>query len=260
MIVRINKFLSEAGAASRREADRLIVEGRVQVNGRVVDELGSKVDDEKDIVQVDGRRVRNTPAPRYILLNKPKGYLVTLKDPFGRRTVLELLPRAMSRVFPVGRLDLDSEGLLLLTNDGDLSYRLMHPKFGVTKAYVAKVEGRPDKEALEKLKRGVVVSGKRTAPAMVALLSHSPKSSWLRLELREGRKREVREMCRAVGHDVLELKRVEFAGLTLGALRPGEWRELLPAEVRRLKTLGVAPAARSGAAPRPMRPVPAGRR
>jgi len=246
LIVRINKFLSEAGAASRREADRLIVEGRVQVNGRVVDELGSKVDDEKDVVQVDGRRVRNTPAPRYILLNKPKGYLVTLKDPFGRRTVLELLPRAMSRVFPVGRLDLDSEGVLLLTNDGDLAYRLVHPKFGVKKVYIAKVEGRPEKDALKKLAGGVSIGGKKTAPARVGLLSQSPTSSWLRLELHEGRKREVREMCRAVGHDVLSLKRVEFAGLVLGKLRPGEWRELQPWEVRRLQTPRATPPPRAG--------------
>jgi 23S rRNA pseudouridine2605 synthase len=244
LIIRINKFLSEAGLVSRREADRLIAEGRVRVNGRVVDELGSKVDDERDLVQVDGRRVRNAPAPVYVLLNKPKGYLVTLKDPFGRPTVRSLLPAAIGRIFPVGRLDLDSEGLLFLTNDGDLAYRLMHPKFGVNKVYIAKVEGRPDKDALQKLARGVAVGGKRTAPARVALLSHSPKSSWLRLELYEGRKREVREMCRAVGHEVLELKRVEFAGLVLGKLKPGEWRELLPGELRRLQSLGRPPASR----------------
>ena len=250
MIIRINKFLSEAGVASRREADRLIIEGRVRVNGRVADELGGKLDDEKDLVQVDGRRVRNAPAPVHVVLNKPEGYLVTLKDPFGRRTVRELLPASMGRVFPVGRLDLDSQGLLLLTNDGDLAYRLMHPKFGVKKVYVAKVEGSPDKDALQKLVRGVSIGGRKTAPARVALLSHSPKSSWLRLELHEGRKREVREMCRAVGHEVLELKRVEFAGLVLGKLKPGEWRELLPGEVRRLQTLGNPPASRRPGRPR----------
>ena len=250
MIVRINKFLSEAGLASRREADRLILEGRVRVNGRVVDELGSKLDDDKDFVQVDGRRVRNASAPVYVALNKPVGYLVTLKDPFGRRTVRELLPASMGRVFPVGRLDLDSEGLLLLTSDGDLAYRLMHPKFRVKKVYIARVEGRPDKAALEKLARGVPVGGRKTAPARVALLSHSPKSSWLRLELHEGRKREVREMCRAVGHDVLELRRVEFAGLALGKLKPGEWRDLQPGEVRRLLGQGRSPVPRRPPPPR----------
>ncbi len=249
MIIRINKFLSEAGVASRREADRLIADGRVRVNGRVADELGSKVDDERDLVQVDGRRVRNAPAPVYVLLNKPKGYLVTLKDPFGRPTVRSLLPAAIGRIFPVGRLDLDSEGLLFLTNDGDLAYGLMHPKFGVKKVYIARVEGRPDKDALQKLARGVTIGGKKTAPAKVALLSHSPKSSWLRLELSEGRKREVREMCRAVGHEVLELKRVEFAGLVLGKLRPGEWRALQPGEVRRLQSLVRPPGSRRSARP-----------
>ncbi len=252
MIIRINKFLSEAGVASRREADRLILEGRVRVNGRVADELGGKVDDERDLVQLDGRRVRNAAAPAYVLLNKPKGYLVTLKDPFGRPAVRSLLPAAMGRIFPVGRLDLDSEGALLLTNDGDLAYRLMHPKFGVRKSYVAKVEGRPDREALQKLARGVMVGGRKTAPARVALLSHSTRSSWLRLELCEGRKREVREMCRVVGHEVIELKRVEFAGLELGKLKPGEWRELRPGEVRRLQALG-GPAA-SCPPRRPRRP------
>ncbi len=250
MIIRINKFLSEAGVASRREADRLSLDGRVRVKGRVIDELGAKLDDEKDLVQVDGRRVRKASALLYVVLNKPPGYLVTLKDPFGRRTVRELLPASLGRLFPVGRLDLDSEGLLVLTNDGDLAYRLMHPKFGVTRVYVARVEGRPDKEALVKLARGVPVGGRKTAPARVALLSHSPKSSWLRLELHEGRKREVREMCRAVGHDVLELRRVEFGGLTLGKLRPGEWRELLPGEVRRLQSLGRPAAARRLRPPR----------
>jgi len=238
VLVRINKFLSEAGVASRREADRLIQEGRVRVNGAVVDELGAKLDDEKDSVQVDGRGVRNVSTPLYVLLNKPRGCLVTLKDPFGRPTVRELLPAAMSRVFPVGRLDFDTEGLLLLTNDGDLAFRLLHPKFGVKRVYIAKVEGRPDKDALQKLERGVTVAGRRTAPARVGLLSRSPKSSWLRLELQEGRKREVREMCRAVGHEVLELKRVAFAGLEVGALKPGEWRLLQPGEVRRLKEAG----------------------
>ncbi len=252
MIVRINKFLSEAGVASRREADRLIQDGRVQVNGRVADELGAKVDDEKDIVQLDGRRVRNVSAPLYVLLNKPKGYLVTLKDPFGRATVRQLLPASMKRIFPVGRLDLDSEGVLLLTNDGDLAYRLIHPKFGVKKVYIARVEGRPEKDALKKLAGGVSIGGKKTAPARVALLSQSPTSSWLRLELYEGRKREVREMCRAVGHDVLSLKRVEFAGLVLGKLRPGEWRELQPWEVRRLQAMGQPTPVR-----RPVRPRPA---
>lgn len=223
--------------ASRREADRWIAEGRVRVNRQVIDELGRKVDAERDVVQVDGRRVDKKSGPAYILLNKPAGYLVTLKDPFGRPTVRELLPSTLGRVYPVGRLDLESEGVLLLTNDGQLAYGLLHPRFGVKKVYVAKVKGEPDGEALATLEKGVYLEGKKTAPAKVVLLASHSKSSWLRLELHEGRKREVRDMCRAIGHPVLELRRVGFAGLGLGRLRPGEWRHLEPREIRRLKAL-----------------------
>lgn len=237
MKVRLNKFLSQAGVASRREADRLISEGRVQVNKRIVDELGHKVDDKKDVVYVDGIKVRPPEKHLYLVLNKPVGYLVTLKDPFKRRTIRDLLPAAMGRVYPVGRLDLDSQGLLLLTDDGELAYRLSHPRFNVKKAYVAKVQGEPTVEALSKLERGVYLEGKRTAPAKVSLLAKGPKSSVLRIEIHEGRKREVRNMCRAVGHNVLELKRIGYGGLELRKLKPGEWRPLEPREVRKLREL-----------------------
>jgi pseudouridine synthase len=222
---------------SRREADRWILQGRVSVNNRIVDELGLKIDEARDVVRVDGRKIQVKPKPVYILLNKPAGYLVTLKDPFQRPTVRSLLPTSLGRVFPVGRLDLETEGGLILTNDGELAHRLSHPRFGVKKVYLAKVRGEPDKDALRRLERGVYLEGEKTAPAKAALLTPGPKSSWLRLELREGRKREVREMCREVGHPVRELRRVEFAGLVLGALKPGQWRHLEPWEVRRLKSL-----------------------
>jgi 23S rRNA pseudouridine2605 synthase len=235
--VRLNKFLALAGVASRREADRWIAEGRVSVNQKIVDELGVKVDEKEDVVRVDGRRLEVQSKPVYVLLNKPAGYLVTLKDPFHRPTVKRWLPASLGRIFPVGRLDLASEGLLLLTNDGELAYRLTHPRFGVKKVYLAKVRGEPEKDALRRLERGVYLEGEKTAPARAFLLSSRQKSSWLRLELQEGRKREVREMCRAVGHPVLELRRVEFAGLTLKDLKPGQWRHLEPGEVRRLKKL-----------------------
>ena len=237
MTVRLNKFLALAGVASRREADRWIQEGRISVNNQVVEELGLRVDEDKDVVRVDGRKIQVKTEPVYILLNKPAGYLVTLKDPFRRPTVRTLLPASLGRVFPVGRLDLATEGLLVLTNDGELAFRLSHPRFGVKKVYLAKIKGEPDKEALRRLERGVHLEGAKTAPARVVLLAPGQKSSWLRLELQEGRKREVREMCRAVGHPVLELRRVEFAGLGLGNLKPGQWRHLEPGEVRRLKSL-----------------------
>jgi pseudouridine synthase len=235
--IRLNKFLSEAGVASRREADRLILEGRVRVNRKVVDELGIKVEEGRDVVEVDGKKVRREGKPVYVMLNKPAGCLVTLRDPFGRPTIRELFPQSLGRVFPVGRLDLASEGLLLLTSDGELAYRLSHPRFMVKKVYLARVRGEPAADALERLERGVYIERKKTAPARAVLVSQSPKSSWLRLEIHEGRKHEVRLMCHAVGHDVLELRRVGLAGLTLKNLRPGQWRHLEPWEVRKLKTL-----------------------
>ncbi len=237
MKVRLNKFLSQAGVASRREADRLICEGRVQVNKRMVDELGYKIDDEQDVVYVDGRKVRPAERHHYIVLNKPPGYLVTLKDPFKRRTIRDLLPASMGRVFPVGRLDLDSRGLLLLTDDGELAYRLSHPRFQVKKVYVAKVQGLPTPEILARLERGVYLGEKKTAPAKVKLLAQGTKSSLLRIEIHEGRKREVRSMCQAVGHNVLELKRIGYGGLELRKLKPGEWRPLEPGELRALRDL-----------------------
>jgi len=236
LTVRLNKFLSLAGVASRREADRWIVQGRVSVNNKTVDELGFKIDEERDVVQVDGRKVQVKPTPVYILLNKPVGYLVTLKDPFRRPVVRSLLPASLGRVFPVGRLDLESEGLLVLTNDGELAHRLSHPRFGVKKVYLVKVKGEPNKEVLSRLERGIYLEGRKTAPAKAALLAPGQKS-WLRLELQEGRKREVREMCAAVGHPVQELRRVEYAGMVLKGLKPGQWRHLGPPEVRRLKAL-----------------------
>jgi pseudouridine synthase len=237
LTVRLNKFLSLAGVASRREADRWIEEGRISVNDKTVDELGFKIDEEKDVIRVDGRRVQVKPKPGYLLLNKPAGYLVTLKDPFRRPTIRSLLPPSLGRVFPVGRLDLESEGLLMLTNDGELAHRLTHPRFGVGKVYLVKVKGMPNREALRRLEQGVFLEGRKTAPASATLLAPGGTSSWLRVELREGRKREVREMCRAVGHPAQELKRVEFAGLVLGSLKPGQWRHLEPGEIRRLKGL-----------------------
>lgn len=237
MKIRLNKFLSQAGIVSRREADRLITEGRIQVNGQAVVDLGHKVDPERDVVLVDGRKVRPQVKQVYVLLNKPPGYLVTLRDPFGRPTVRDLLPPSLGRLFPVGRLDYESKGLLLLTNDGELAFRLSHPRYQVKKVYRVKVEGEPDAEGLSRLEKGLFLEGKKTAPARVRLLSQSGRWSWLRVEIHEGRKREVRRMCEAVGHRVRELERIEFAGLTLSKLKAGRWRTLRLAEIRQLKKL-----------------------
>ncbi len=235
MLVRLNKFIARSGAASRREADRLIVEGRVKVNGRVIRTLGTKVEAETDRVEVNGRPVQPASDRIYLMLHKPPGFLVTRKDPYHRPTVMELLPPHMKGLFPVGRLDFESQGLLLLTNDGELAHRLLHPRYGVTKLYRVKVSGHLDAAALKALARGIPLEGKRTAPARIKPMGLESQHGWLEIELHEGRKREVRRMLEHVGHRVLVLKRLRFAGLSLGRLRSGAWRNLTVHEVRRLR-------------------------
>jgi len=235
MLIRLNKFLSQAGIASRREADRLITEGRIKINSQVIQELGYKIDDQKDRIEIDGREVRQEQTPIYLMLNKPKGYLATLKDTFGRPTVMNLLSNLKKRVFPVGRLDYDSEGLLLFTNDGELTYRLTHPRYNVKKTYLVKVKGKPDSAKLTKLKKGVFLDGKKTAPAKVTLLESNPRRSLLRVEIHEGRKREVRRMFEFIGYRVFKLVRVDFAGLKIGKLKSGTWRFLRQQEIKKLK-------------------------
>ena len=213
----------------------MIAEGRVEVNGVAVQVLGYKIDDTKDRVEVDGKRVKKDENLIYLMLNKPSGYLVTLKDPFSRPTIKELLPSLKKKVFPVGRLDYDSEGLILFTNDGELAYRLTHPRFKIKKTYLVNVTGSPDPSNLSRLERGIFLDGKKTAPAKVSRLSDSPKRTLLRIEITEGRKREVKRMCEAVGHKVLKLKRIGFAGLTLGKLAKGNYRFLRQREIDNLK-------------------------
>jgi len=248
MLTRLNKYLAHAGVCSRREADRLIAEGRVSVNGLVVQELGEKVDPARDRVVANGRPVKGEEDKLvYILLNKPAGRVVSVKDPFGRPTVLELLGRLPVRVYPVGRLDLDTEGALLLTNEGDLALRLTHPRYGVVKAYEVRVDGEPAEDDLNKVRRGVFLEGRKTAPARVLVLRRGHAHSILRVEIHEGRKREIRKLFEAVGFPVSMLVRVEFAGLTLEGLKPGQWRHLKSDEVRRLRgSVGLDAAAAAG--------------
>lgn len=239
-MVRLQKLLSMAGVASRRAAEELILEGRVQVNGEVVRTLGAKADPANDEVRVDGRRVRFDVRPRYIVLHKPKGYVTTRRDPQGRKTVMDLLRGVREYVYPVGRLDYDSEGLLLLTSDGDLAARLMHPRHGVERVYDAIVSGAPDDDALEKLRRGIFLDGSRTLPADVrrgGVVSKSrQQTTQLTITLQEGRNRQVRRMCAHIGHPVRRLTRVRMGPIRLGDLRPGHWRDLTPAEIEKLKT------------------------
>jgi len=247
---RLQKILAQAGVASRRAAERLIVEGRVTVNGVTVRELGTRADPATDDVRVDGRRIRIDPARRYILLNKPPGYVTTRHDPQRRRTVMDLLAGVRESVHPVGRLDYDTEGLLLLTNDGELTARLTHPRHGVERTYEARVTGLPDQRALDRLRRGVPLDGRRTLPADVVLLTPGRHggSGVIRLTIREGRNRQVRRMCEAVGHPVQTLTRTRIGPIADRRLKPGQWRDLTEAEVRTLTDPPPVPT------PRPARP------
>jgi 23S rRNA pseudouridine2605 synthase len=234
---RLQKLLSQAGIASRRAAERLIAEGRVSVNGETVREMGVKADPAVDDIRVDGRRVKAAARPRYILLYKPKGYVTTRSDPQRRPTVIDLVSGVREYVYPVGRLDYDSEGLLLLTNDGDLAARLTHPRHGVERTYEARVAGMPDREALDRLRRGIPLDGHRTLPAQVVLVSERRRdgNGLVRITIREGRNRQVRRMCEAVGHPVQTLRRIRIGPLADGSLRVGQWRELTLGEVEKLK-------------------------
>jgi pseudouridine synthase len=236
--VRLNKFLAHAGVCSRREADRFIEEGRVRVNGRVVDELGLKIDPSRDRVDVRGRPVKAVEdRPLYILLNKPAGFVATVKDPFGRPTVMDLLPRSGPRVYPVGRLDAQSEGALLFTNDGETAARLIHPRYGVGKVYEVSVEGEPAEGEMETLRNGIFLEGRKTGRARIRFLRRGSRRTVLLVEVHEGRKREIRKMFEAMGYPVSRLVRVSFAGLTLAGLRPGQWRFLNKREIEGLRNL-----------------------
>lgn len=248
---RLQKILSQAGIASRRAAEQLMLDGRVTVNGTPVRELGTKADPARDDIRVDGRRVKAPERHRYLLLNKPRGYVSTRSDPQRRPTVIDLLGGVREYVYPVGRLDFDSEGLLLLTNDGDLAARLTHPRHGVPRVYEVTVLGVPDAHDLERLARGVTLDGRRTERAKIELVHTKPKAV-LRITVGEGRNRQVRRMCEAIGHPVDELRRVAIGPLRDTTLRPGQFRDLTPEEVRRLQA-----AVRPGSAPPPA-PAPSG--
>jgi 23S rRNA pseudouridine2605 synthase len=235
---RLQKILSQAGIASRRAAEKLILEGRVSVNSATVREMGVKADPAVDDIRVDGRRVKSAERPRYILLNKPRGYVTTRSDPQRRPTVIDLVSSVREYVYPVGRLDYDTEGLLLLTNDGDLAAKLTHPRHGIERTYEARVAGMPDREAIDRLRRGIPLDGHRTLPAKVVLVEERRRdgNGLLRITIREGRNRQVRRMCEAVGHPVQTLRRIRFGSLEGRGLGVGQWRELTAAEVEKLKS------------------------
>jgi pseudouridine synthase len=282
---RLQKVLSQAGVASRRAAERLIAEGRVTLNGTTVREMGTKADADRDDIRVDGRRLHAPERKRYILLNKPSGYVSTRSDPQRRPTVIDLLVGVREYVYPVGRLDYDTEGLLLLTNDGDLAARLTHPRHGIERSYEARVAGLPSVEAVRQLRDGIPLDGRRTLPADVTVLNPSGASKGagtsrdgasrkgdvrtrrdegpvrktigvVQITIREGRNRQVRRMLEAVGHPVRELTRTRIGPLTDRRLKVGSWRDLTPEEVTTLRALANRPAP----TPPPRRPRPAAAR
>src|SRR3954465_11976393 len=236
-VERLQKILSQAGIASRRASEQLMLEGRVTVNGVTVRELGTKAEAGRDDIRVDGRRVKLSEEHRYLLLNKPRGYVTTRSDPERRKTVIDLLRGVKEYVYPVGRLDYESEGLLLLTNDGDLAARLTHPSHGIARVYEARVLGIPDDHDLERLQRGLVVDGRRMRASEVTMLpmKRDAAGATLVITLREGRNRQVRNMCDAIGHPVDHLRRVAIGPLRDSRLKVGYWRDLNDEEVSRLQ-------------------------
>jgi pseudouridine synthase len=255
-MIRLQKILSQAGISSRRAAEKLMAEGRVSVNGTTIFELGTKADPAKDDIRVDGRRIKAAERPRYILLNKPRGYVTTRSDEKRRKTVLDLLGGVREYVYPVGRLDYDTEGLLLLTNDGDLAAALTHPRHGVERTYEARVAGMPDERALEKLRNGVPLDGKRTLPAQVILLNSGRRDAdgVVLITITEGRNRQVRRMLEAVGHPVDRLKRTKIGPLADRKLPVGAWRDLSAEEVNRLKAASSTERSSTDRTPRPRPP------
>ncbi len=231
---RLHKFLSRCGTSSRREGERLILEGRVKVNGNTVHTLGATVDPLNDQVEVDGVMLE-PPHHIYIILNKPKGYITSVKDEKGRPTVMKLLTGVEERVYPVGRLDRDSEGLLLFTNHGELAYRLMHPRYHMEKRYRVRLRGTPKEEDLNRLRKGIRLRDGKTAPAEIRVVSRGKRETEVEVVLKEGRKRQIRRMFKAMGYPVISLVRVAMGHLTLKGLPQGQYRYISPQEIEELK-------------------------
>lgn len=234
--MRLAQYLARAGVASRRQAEELIVQGKVRVNGIVVTELGSKVEPNIDQVEFDGQ-VLHSEGKVYILLNKPAGYISAVYDPQGRPVVVDLLPDIHERIYPVGRLDYDAEGLLLLTNDGDFTNLMIHPRYKINKRYQVWVKGKVKPEDISRLQKGILLEDGLTAPAQVEVFKNVQGESILEIVIHEGRKRQIKRMCAEIGHPVLRLQRTAFSFLTLQGVKPGNYRYLNSAEVKKLTLL-----------------------
>ncbi len=236
-MVRLQKYLSDAGIASRRAAEKLIADGRVSVNDEIIRKMGVLVDENYDIVKFDGEVVKHSVKKEYIMLNKPVGFITTVSDDKDRPTVMDLVSDISARIYPVGRLDYDTEGLLLLTNDGELTYCITHPKHDIAKTYVAEVTGDVSMDTINQLRRGVVIDGQKTSPAEVEVIGATQYGTKIEITIHEGRNRQVRKMFEALGCIVKRLRRTKEAGLTLGHLPLGKWRKLSESEVNMLKKI-----------------------
>ena len=232
--IRLQKYMAQCGVASRRHAEELIQAGRVKVNGEIITEMGIRVSDQ-DRIEVDGKLINKEKKLIYIMLNKPSGYVSTVSDPEGRKTVLDLIDGVNERIYPVGRLDYDTTGLIILTNDGDFAFENTHPGQETRKTYVSEVLGMPSNKELQALRSGIMLDGKLTAPAEVEVVDIRPKSTVLRIVIHEGRNRQVKRMCEAVGRPVLRLKRSAVGRLTLGDLKLGQWRYLTNNEAKLIR-------------------------
>ncbi|MDK2901136.1 MAG: rRNA synthase [Thermosediminibacterales bacterium] len=239
MKIRIQKFLSRAGVASRRKAEELIKHGQVKVNGKIIESMGVKIDPENDEIKVDNRIVKGNQKKIYIMLNKPKGYISSVSDPFNRPTVIDLIDiDNKDGLHPVGRLDYDSEGLLLLTNDGELTFKLTHPKYEINKTYIVEVKGIPPSQKMHMLSKGIKLEdGLITKPAKVKIKELKNNNAVLEFIIHEGKKRQIRRMCKAIGHPVIKLKRTKIGNLALKNLNTGKWRFLNEEEIQYLKNI-----------------------
>jgi pseudouridine synthase len=235
---RLQKILSTAGITSRRKAEEMLLQGRIAVNGTIVRKPGSLADTALDLIEVDGVPIGRSENKVYIMLHKPAGYITSVSDPEGRPTVMQLIEKIPERIFPVGRLDYDTEGLLVLTNDGDFAHILQHPRHDIQRTYRVKVHGLPAHAQLEKLRQGVVIDGTKMSCHRIKPIEHTPKNTWLELVLYEGRNRQIKKMFEGIGHRVTRIMRTAFGPLLLDTLPPGAYRFMTKQEIRAVKNIG----------------------
>lgn len=233
--MRLQKYMALCGVASRRKSEEMILQNRVKVNGSIVNELGVKIDTDNDNIQVDNKIIKIEKQKVYVVLNKPVGYVTTMSDEFQRPKVIDLVSSVKQRIYPVGRLDYDTSGLLLLTNDGDLTYKLTHPKHEIIKTYIARINGKPSNQTLDRFRNGLAIDGYMTAKANIKVLKSYSNSSLVEIKIHEGKNRQIRKMCEKINHPVIDLKRIAMGIIQLGNLEEGKWRYLSDRELKYLK-------------------------